>query len=46
VAQQKAERFKYEVEKAMLEKDRLIIAAQAEATAAVNIGKQIKQNPL
>jgi len=46
VAQQKAERLKYEVEKARLEKDRKIISAQAEARSAVNVGTQIKKNPL
>lgn len=45
VAQQEAERAKYIVEKAVQEKQSIIIKAQGEAESAVLIGKAIKNNP-
>lgn len=45
VAQQEAERAKYIVEKAVQEKQSIIIKARGEAESAVLIGSAIKNNP-
>lgn len=45
VAQQEAERSKYIVEKAIQEKESLIVKAEGEATSAKMIGEAMQQNP-